>query len=304
MHMPPYNGCMCRNVIIANQRARWGRSRYKIHRALHILREQGFPFEPMTTDHPGHACALARGACEESAGAIVVLGGDGTANEVINGILTSECHHLPKLGIIPAGSSNDFAKSLGIPLKLLQACQTITQGKTRQVDLGQAGPHYFCMASCVGLLADIAAASMDMRGLLGGVRYVAAALKVIRTMSTGWHMNIRADHRQFDGVYAALLVSNTARFGGLTLTPQAQPDDGLLDCLLVEMVSKREALGLVPLALRQNLERHPKVTRFQARSLSLSLDRPTRLCNDGEVYGESLQEIEYRLLPEELTVIT
>ncbi len=294
---------MGNNLIIVNQRARWGRSRHKIHRSQRILSQQGFPFSPVTTDHPGHACELARKACAQNVDTIIVLGGDGTVNEVVNGILTSECHHLPALGIIPAGSSNDFSRSLGIPQTLRQACQTVVRGKTRQIDVGQVGRHYFCMASCVGLLADIAATSMDMRGLLGSIRYIAAALKVIRTMSMGWDIRIKADQHDRARTCAALLVSNTERFGGLTMMPQAKPDDGLLDCLLVEMVSKREALGLVPLALRQALERHPKVTRFQARSLSLSLDRPTRLCNDGEVYGESFQEIEYRLLPQKLGVI-
>jgi diacylglycerol kinase (ATP) len=294
---------MCTNVIIANQRARWGRSRRKIHRAQHILRKMGYPFSLVTTDHPEHARELARAACAQSADTIVVLGGDGTVNEVINGILTSEYQRLPKLGIIPAGSSNDFARSLGIPQTLCQACQTIIQGKTKHIDIGQAGPHYFCMASCIALLADIAATSMEMRGLLGSMRYIVAALKVIRTMSTGWHIKIKADDHDLDKVCAALLVSNTARFGGLTLMPQAQPDDGVLDCLLVEMVSKREALGLVPLALRQGLERHPKVTHFQARSLSLSLEPHTHLCNDGEVYAQTFQDIQYRILPRKLPVI-
>jgi diacylglycerol kinase (ATP) len=232
-----------------------------------------------------------------------VLGGDGTVNEVINCVLTSECLHLPRIGIIPVGSSNDFSRSLGISQNLGQACQTVIQGKARDIDVGQAGPHYFCMASCIGLFADIAAASLGMRGLLGSLRYVTAALRVIRTMSTGWHMNIQADDRGFDNVYSALLVSNCARFGGLTLMPQAQPDDGMFDCLLIEMISKREALGLVPLALGQTLERHPKVTRFQTRSLSLSLDPHTRLCNDGEVYAESFQDIQYRILPRKLSII-
>jgi diacylglycerol kinase (ATP) len=349
---------MCNNLIIVNQHARWGRSRHRIRRSQRILSQQGFPFSPVTTEHPGHACELARKACAQNVDTIIVLGGDGTVNEVVNGILNSECHHMPRsvsenpvvgprasdfstgkdgeagdigvyrrcsrtqssrktnrskpdrilrpaprLGIIPTGSSNDFSRSLGIPQRLRQACQTVVRGKTKQVDVGQAGQHYFCMASCVGLLADIAATSMDMRGLLGSIRYIAAALKVVKTMSRGWDMRIKADKLDRAREYAGLLVSNTERFGGLTMMPQAKPDDGLLDCLLVEMVSKREALALVPLALRQALERHPKVTRFQARSLSLSLDRPTRLCNDGEVYGESFQKIEYRLLPQKLAVI-
>jgi len=294
---------MCNNVIIANLRARWGRSRYKIHRAQQILSKEGFPFRLKTTDHPDHACELAHQACQQKAATITVLGGDGTVNEVINGILTSECPHLPPMGIIPVGSSNDFSRSLGISQSLRQACQTVIRGKTRDIDVGQAGPHYFCMASCVGLLADIAAASMNMRGLHGSLRYITAALKVIRTMSTGWRMNIQADDRNFDSVYGALLVSNTARFGGLPLIPQAQPDDGVFDCLLIEMMNKWEALGLIPLALGQALAHHQKVTRFQARSLSLSLDPQARLCNDGEVYADSLQDIQYRILPRKLAVI-
>ena len=80
---------MCTNVVIANQRARWGKSRHGIHRAQTILREQGFPFSLKTTDHPGHARRLASAACQENVDKIIVLGGDGTVNEVVNGMLAS-----------------------------------------------------------------------------------------------------------------------------------------------------------------------------------------------------------------------
>jgi diacylglycerol kinase family enzyme len=69
------------------------------------------------------------------------------------------------------------------------------------------------------------------------------------------------------------------------------------------MVTRREALGIVPLALGQAMARHSKATRFQAKSLSLTLDPPARLCNDGEVYGEPFRDIEYRMLPSKLAVI-
>jgi diacylglycerol kinase (ATP) len=294
---------MCSNTIIANQRARWGRSRHKIRRAQQVLRQQRFPFSLVTTDRPGHARELAGTACQQNADTIIVLGGDGTVNEVINGILTAGCRHMPRIGIIPIGSSNDFSRSLGISQNLHRACQTIIRGKTRHIDVGQAGPHYFCMASCMGLFADIAAASMDMKGLHGSLRYITAALRVIRSMSAGWRMNIQADAMTFHDTYGVLLVGNTSRFGGLTLVPQAQPDDGIFDCLLIEMVNKWEALSLIPLALTQALTRHQKVTRFQARSLSLSINPQARLCNDGEVYAETFQDIQYRILPQKLPII-
>ena len=87
------------------------------------------------------------------------------------------------------------------------------------------------------------------------------------------------------------------------MLPGARPDDGVLDCLLVEMVSRWEALQLIPLVYRKALERHRKVTRFQATTLSVTLNRPSRMCNDGEMCSSPAQIIDYRVLPRRLRVI-
>ena len=291
------------NVIIANQRAYWGLSQSRIRQALGFFSEHKFPFSLFTTEHPGHARELAINATAQNAETIIVLGGDGTVNEVINGILITSCERIPRVGIIPSGSSNDLSKSLAIPQRLQQACQKIINGKTRYIDVGQAGSHYFCMASCIGLFSKIAAQSARLKGLKGSLRYMAAALKVIRQMPSGWNMNIKTDTKTFQGVYGNLLVSNTPRFGGLTMIAGAQPDDGILDCMLIEMPDKRKALNLVVLAARRALEHHKKVTLFQAKSLSISLDRPALLCNDGEVHTDPVTEIDYQILPGKLQII-
>jgi diacylglycerol kinase (ATP) len=291
------------NIIIANTKARWGLNRSRVRRAETFLRKHKFAFSSFTTNYPGHAREIAAQATIQKVDTIVVLGGDGTLNEVINGVLATECQQIPRIGIIPSGSSNDFSKSLGLPQQLHKACRTIINGKTKYVDIGQAGGYYFCMASTVGLFAAVCAESYRMKGLNGSLRYIAAALCIIRKMSSGWEMNIKADERIFRGTYGVLLISNTSRYGGLTFIPQAKPDDGLLDCMLIEMPGKMEALGLIPLVFRKALTHHEKVTCFQAKSISVSLNPSAPLSNDGEVYPNLFSSVNYKILPQKLQII-
>ncbi len=289
------------NVVIANEQANWGSGRLRVREAMDFLRAQGFVFSLRVAEFPGHAKELA--AATRSADTIVVIGGDGTLNEVVNGLLATGQEHMPRIGIVPAGSSNDFSKSLGIPQGVRTACRTVLNGRTRDIDVGQAGHHYFCSASCLGYFAEVAARSLRMTKLRGSLRYVIPAFSVIREMSAGWEMMVRTDEKTFHGRYAVLLVGNTLRFGGLTMLPGAQPDDGVLDCLLIEMASKWEALQLIPLVYRKALEQHKRATRFQATSLSVTLNHPSQVCDDGEMHPSPIQTIDYRVLPRRLRVI-
>ncbi len=290
-------------MVIANEQANWGAGRRSVRRAIDFLRRQGFPFSLHTTEYAGHAKQLAEMAAAQGSDAVIVMGGDGTINEVVNGLLAPERGRTPRLGIIPCGSSNDFSKSLGMSQSLEEACRAIVAGKVRSVDVGQAGSRYFCSASCVGYFAEVAARSLEKRRLRGSLRYVIPALGVIREMTDGWEMSVRIEGQVWHGAYAVLLVGNAPRFGGLTMLPRARPDDGVLDCLLVERVGKWEALRLIPLVYRKALERHPKVLRFQAASVSVTLSRPTRLCHDGEMVPGSFESLEYRVLPRRLQVL-
>jgi diacylglycerol kinase (ATP) len=292
---------MCSNIIIANEQANWGSGWLRVREATDFLRSQGFTFSLHVAEYPGHAKELA--AAARSADTIIVVGGDGTLNEVANGLLASGQERVPRIGIVPAGSSNDFSKSLGIPQSVPEACRTILNGRTRDIDVGQAGRHYFCSASCLGYFAEVAAKSLRMARFRGSLRYVIPAFSVIREMSAGWEMTVKTNERTFHGRYAVLLVGNAPRFGGLTMLPGAQPDDGVLDCLLIEMASKWEALRLIPLVYRKAMERHKRATRFQAASLSVTLNHPSQVCDDGEMHPSPIQSIDYRVLPRRLRVI-
>jgi diacylglycerol kinase (ATP) len=291
------------NIVIVNEEANWGRCRLRLRKMTKLLRKHGFSFSLSTSNHPGHAGELAAAAAADKADTIIIAGGDGTINEVINGLFASGCGHVPRIGVIPLGSSNDFSKSLRIPQNLSEACRTVMAGAVKDVDVGRVGSRYFWTASCLGYFAEIAARSLRMRKFGGSLRYTIPALAVIREMASGWGMSISTDNRAFRGTYAVLLVGNASRFGGLTMLPEARPDDGIFDCLLIEMAGKWEALHLVPLVYRKALEHHRKVTRFQTRSLSVSLNRPSRLCNDGEVHPTLFDQVDYTMLARKLPVI-
>jgi YegS/Rv2252/BmrU family lipid kinase len=290
-------------LLIANEKANWGSGRRKVREVTAFLDGQGLRASVFTTQYPGHARELAATAAAQGIDTVIVVGGDGTVNEVVNGLLTSGRNDKPRIAIIPAGSSNDFSKSLGIPQRLREACEVIVRGRVREVDVGQAGPHYFCSASCLGYFAEVAAKSLEMKKLRGSLRYVIPALGVIRNMTEGWEMTVKAEGRVLHGTYAVLLVGNAPRFGGLTMLPGAQPDDGLLDCLLIETAGKWEALQLIPLVYRKALERHKRATRLQAASLSVALTRPTKVCDDGEMVPNAFESLEYRVLPRRLRVL-
>jgi len=308
-------------MVIANENANGGAGRRQIRQALDFLRRQGFSFSLRTTEHAGHAQQLAA-ATAQGIDTVIVMGGDGTLNEVVNGLVSAGPERTPRLGVVPVGSSNDFSKSLGMPQDWQEACRVVLRGRTREVDIGQTQkrghstfspggapetsaenvecPHFFCSASCLGYFAEVAARSLEKRRLRGSLRYVIPAFGVIREMTEGWEMSVQTEDRVWHGRYAVLLVGNAPRFGGLTMLPQARPDDGVLDGLLVEMVSRWEALQLIPLVYRKALDRHRKVIRFQATSLSVTLRRPTLLCHDGEMVPGSFESLEYRVLPRRL----
>jgi len=292
-----------RYAVIANENARWGAGRPKVYEVESLLRRYGLRFSVSTTCYPGHAKELAARAASEMVDAIIVVGGDGTVSEVVNGLMACGCDHMPQIGIVPSGSSNDFSKSLSIPQTPREACQVIKDGRVRSVDVGRVGPHYFCMASCLGYFADIAAKSLRMRGFSGSLRYTISAISVICRLSTGWAMTVKTDETVFKGRYGVLLVSSTPRFGGLTMMPGAKFDDGVLDCLLVETGSRLEALHMLSLVHRKSLENHRKAWRFQTTALSVSLDRVSRVCNDGEIPSELVQNIEYSVLARKLKVM-
>ena len=271
---------MTRFFVIFNPAARGEKSQ----RLLHFLESKAstnVTFAP--TQRAGEAQTLAARAVAEGYDAVIAAGGDGTINEVINGIGTTGV----ALGILPLGTVNVFALELGIPLKLDAAWATVQRGMTRLIDLAHAesngGGRFFAQLAGVGFDARaVRAASWELKKKVGPLAYVWAGLKVLQEPPVA--VEVTADGRTARGV--AVFVGNGRYYGGrFRLFPQARLDDGLLDVCVFERAGYLDLLRYGQGVLRGTHPQLRDVHHFQADGFVCRGAAPFEL--DGEDAGDA-----------------
>lgn len=269
------------------------------------LQKVGLDYQLETTSAPGHGTEIARQAAVEGWPVVVAAGGDGTINEVVNGLMQAADNDQPAgtLGIIPLGTANDLADALGVPRSIEDACQRIVTGQTRIIDLGQVNGHYFANNSAIGLEPLVTIAHDQMRLIKGNLRYILAAVKGILTKKT-WHMRITWHNGQYEGPVVLVSVGNNCRTGGeFFMTPHAVLDDGLIDFVFGVGMSRWQLLRLLPKTFTGKHIDHPSVVYRQTTSLSITAYPPTPIQTDGEIIDNEATQIHYRILPQKLRII-
>ncbi|MHB1318869.1 MAG: diacylglycerol/lipid kinase family protein [Anaerolineae bacterium] len=302
---------MPRTKIILNPNAGkgyGGTPRPDLERVLHRL---GVQFDLVETTHPGHAIELAREAVLQGYEIIAAVGGDGTTNEVVNGMM-AVAHQNPMgtLACIPAGSGNDFAVMNGTATNLEVACQALAAGQTQVIDLGRvkldgAIERYFDNAVGTGFDALVVLETRRMTRLRGMALYLPAVLKTIFLT-----MHIPAVEMTIDGLTEQIrplmvVACNGPREGStFHLTPDALYDDGLLDILIAREVSKLEMLALIPRFMKGTHLSHKAVSTVQARRVTLRSDDPLYVHADGEILNDHSHLVEIEVLPYALRMIS
>lgn len=254
----------------------------------------GDDYEWIPTQRPGHAQQLAK----EAAGrvdVVVAMGGDGTIGDVARGILASnaETGREGTLGIIPAGTGNDIARNLGIPLRLDIASEIVHSGVVRRVDVGMIGDVPFLNNAGTGFDAAVMVAmNSGLKFLKGRPAFLAAILKTLPAYKS-FTVTIQAD----DGepvTQKAMMVSvlnGQVYAAGMQAAPFAEVDDGRVDILVVKAISKFKLLPLISKVGTGSHVGDPAIELFQARRLTISTV-PTLPCNiDGEIRGTTPLEI-------------
>ena len=266
-------------------------------------REQGVFAEFLTPASREEVGSQARAAAESGYSSVVVLGGDGTVHEVINGLAGTDV----PIGILPAGGGNDLARALDMPPDLLEAAHSLLVGRTRRIDLlrlTDAAGRACLYAGAGGLGIDAEAARLAntrFRRVPGVARYVAAAIAAFHEARP---LAVRVIADGGARAFAVLLVAvaNAPSYGGgILIAPQAQIDDGWMDLALIAPIGWTQLLDGLLLALRTGDIRWPEMQRLRARKLRLETDRPVLFHGDGEVLGETPVEIE--VLPAALQVL-
>jgi diacylglycerol kinase (ATP) len=261
----------------------------------------GLAYDLTETTHPNHGLELARQAAEEGWRVIIAAGGDGTINEVVNGMMHGTGRSA--LGIIPFGSANDLADVLDLPRDVTSACQRIAANNMRTIDVGLVNGRYFVNNSAIGLEAMVTVMQDQMRHIQGTPRYIVAALKTI-IKAQSWYMRLEWDKGIFEGPVVLVSVGNSHRTGGaFYMTPQAKLDDGLLDFIYAIDMSRWQMLRLLPQTFSGKHINHALIAYLQTKTLSVKATPATAIQADGEIIDKTATEIHYRILPQKLQVI-
>ncbi|WP_054942496.1 diacylglycerol/lipid kinase family protein [Paenibacillus ihuae] len=265
-----------------------------------ILRAKGYEITINETQKAGDATSFCIAACEEGYELVVSIGGDGTLHEVING-LGGQLHR-PKLGIIPLGTVNDFARAIGLPLVPEEAIKALASSSTRAVDAGRLNDRLFINVVAAGAIAEsVSSVTSEDKSKLGALAYFKEGIKEL-TGNTAHHLTITHDGEIWEGDSPLFIAALTNSVGGFErLAPGAAVDDGLIHCFIIKDLTILSTLTASISLLLGNLSNHKDVIYFTARSVTVQSSDSMRTNVDGEE-GPALP-IRLSVLPHYIEVI-
>jgi YegS/Rv2252/BmrU family lipid kinase len=279
-------------VFLVNPASAGGSTGRRWPEIAHRCASLGLNGDALLSEEPGHLGRLAREAVQGGANLLVVVGGDGSVNEVVNGVgdLTGF-----ELAVLPHGTGWDFVRTFGISRDLDEAVATARDGATRSIDLGLVsfrtwsgaeGRAYFANVGSAGISGAIARRANEASKALGGkISYYWSTLAVF----VGWQageMRVSVDDEIRGGRMIDVLVANGRYLaGGMMMCPDALPDDGLFDVLLIGDVTKRDLLFVLPKTYRGSHLPHPRLELLRGRVVSVDADEPLPIELDGEQPG-------------------
>jgi diacylglycerol kinase (ATP) len=294
-------------LIFVNPSAGEGKAIRFLPRIRRVFEEFNIPAEFLQTNTAQELATLARKAVSEGRKLLIVMGGDGTFQELVNATYGADV----LLGVLPLGGGNDFAAAVGLPKTPVDAVRKMLGGEPRGVDLIKARTadgveRLYVGGGGAGLDAEAAQyAGSKFRHIPGRLRYVISALTALWNFKP---LSVAASfpESELPDVECRVLLSavlNTPTYGaGIRLAPAAVFDDGWLDVVLVQDLRWTEVLLLLPRLVVSGELRTPRVTRVRAKRVRFTADRPCVFHADGEVLGAA--PIELEVMPKAVRVLT
>ncbi|WP_196139052.1 diacylglycerol kinase family protein [Aliikangiella sp. G2MR2-5] len=278
-------------LLVYNPQAGNGRAKALLPEVESYLAGSGLITEILLTERAGHATELVATTDLSQYDALIASGGDGTLFEVINGYYRNERNRKPPIGLIPNGTGNAFMKDLGLHKSdWKKAIDTIVRAKTRALDVGrfetQGEVHYFLNIVGMGFVTDVAEAATPLKWMGNGAYTAATLKKLIGLKSQRYEIEVDGKTLKRDGVFVE--VANS-RFTGTTflMAPKAKLDDGLLDLVLLNNISRLKLLRLFTSIYDGSHINYPEIEYIQGKKIRVTEERPGKLIPDGEVMGST-----------------
>ncbi len=272
---------MKRLLFVLNPYAGMRKANKSVVEILEVFNRAGYEVTAYTTAGVGDAAQKVRQQADQ-ADLVVCAGGDGTFNETVTGLLESGAD-VP-IGYIPCGSTNDFARSLHLPVQVVQAARQIVEGQPNAYDVGKFGQRYFSYVASFGAFTRVSYATpQNVKNALGHLAYILEGIQEISQIRAN-HIRMELPDQTIEGDYIFGAVSNSTSVGGLlTLDPkQVDMADGKLELLLVRAPKDLGELSDAIFSLQKQKYDSPMLTFAKAEQLRIFADPDMPWTLDGE----------------------
>ncbi|MBM6616648.1 diacylglycerol kinase [Bacillus suaedaesalsae] len=263
-----------------------GRELFKKHlpEVLQKLEQAGYETSCHATTGAGDATNAARTAVERRYDLVVAAGGDGTINEVVNGLADAE--YRPKVGIIPVGTTNDFARALGVNKSIEDATDIICEGIPVPIDIGKVNDTYFINIAGGGRITELTyEVPSKLKTMLGQLAYYLKGMEMLPSIKAT-HVEIEYDGKFFEGEIMLFLVCNTNSVGGFEkLAPSSDFSDGMFDLLILKKTNLADFIRIASLALKGDHLSDPNIIYTNANRIKVKSSEKMQLNLDGEYGG-------------------
>jgi len=299
--------------IILNPAAGNGNGARALPQIEQLCKQHGVSYDLVRTEREGHGIELTRQAVRDGCKAVIAAGGDGTANEVINGLVKCKQEGLPipVLGVLCVGRGNDFAGSMGIPTDLEGGVKALADDQRRTIDIGRVlggkYPEGRFFGNCVGVGFD-AITTIEVHKLPrwgGFAGFMVAVLKTVFLYNKAPVATTVYDDKTLTQRSLLISIMNGRRLGGgFLMAPDSQPDDGLLDLCIAEQMSSFEVIKMIPHFTKGDQATQPAIKTGRAAHITITaLDGPLPAQTDGEIICVDGNRLEIGVLPGELEII-
>jgi YegS/Rv2252/BmrU family lipid kinase len=272
--------------------------------------DAGLVGDALISERPGHVAELVERATDAGAALLVAVGGDGTVNEAVNGLmrLRERGRELPELAVLPRGTGTDFVRTFRIPTRLDDALRIAREGKTREIDAGRVefrawdgsdATAFFCNVASAGMSGAVAQRANTTSKAMGGkASFLWATLAVFGRWKPT-EVEVEVDGATVNRSMYDVIVANCRYLaGGMHMTPQAEPDDGLFDVLLIGDITRLDLALTLPKVYRGTHLPHPKAELLRGRSVSVRSPAPLPIELDGEQPGTT--PVRFEVVPRAL----
>jgi YegS/Rv2252/BmrU family lipid kinase len=289
-----------KHIFIINPKAGKGRATELIPFINECFKDKSEEFILRLTEYPGHATEIAKECSSSEECRIYSVGGDGTVNEVVNGIAGTKS----SLGVIPAGSGNDFIRSIANSYDIRELTIRTISGKDKYIDLARVNDKYFINISSIGFDADVvfnADKFKKVPGITGSMAYVISIIYTVIKKKIS-KVKLHIDDRELElNLLLAAIANGRFYGGGMLAAPEAKIDDGLFDICLVSKASRFKILRLFPMYIKGQHGKLDEVEFLRGKKILIESDEVLSLNIDGEIFSSS--KIDFEIIEKGIKVV-